>query len=116
MKIRHRIPTQAFASATDPLSAEYEAEVRACTERAERAYRLAEQRLAKAIAKAEEAERKAKVRKVKPSVVADLWAIVELRRIELDAYARVMAASPQSAAHRGGKSFRPVPVAHGMRP
>lgn len=113
MKIRHRVPVAAFRS--EPMTPEYEAEVLAATSRLERQYRKAEKRLAQAIAKAEEAERQSQVRRVKRSVVSDLWAVVELRRMELDSYARLMATSAQSSAHRGNASFRPVPVNHGMR-
>ena len=43
---------------------------------------------------------------------ADAWAMVELRRLELQKYALMMACVPHaSAQHRGPKSHRPIGMA-----
>lgn len=107
MKIQHKTRTSVARIGGDIVDSAYMAEVEASTARLEREYARAEKRLNAAIAKAQKAEARTGT---KPAVVADLWAVVELRRMELDRYARMMATSPASAQHRGGKSFRPVPV------
>lgn len=113
MKITHRIPAAGWfavpeVAAVDP---DYEAEVQRSTERSEREYRMREQRLARAevkLAKATEEAHRRRGRAIRKRV-ADLTALMELRRAELEHYRRLMVSSPASAEHRGVKSFRPVP-------
>jgi hypothetical protein len=110
MKITHRVPTIAPRSAiTTP---EYEAEVQRSTQALERRYRRAEQRLRSAEARREtvlrrqvrEAQQRKYARELREAI-----ALVELRRTELEALARMMQAAPASSVHRGDRSYRPVP-------
>ncbi len=115
MRIRHRYPVERMM-ASDPVTDEYQAEVDAHTARRERDYRDAEKRLRAAELKrdrirAETVSRS--TRKAHARRLAELDALVDLRRNELDALDRQMKASPQSAQHRGKKSYRAVPVTHG---
>lgn len=116
MKIKHRPYVAAPREGGDLVDSDYELEVQAAVARLEKAYAKAEQRLAKAIAKAQRAESQERGKKAAQGTAADLWAVVELRRMELDNILRLLAASPQSSAHRGRASFRPVPVNMGLRP
>lgn len=98
MKIQHRPYTGPLAS--DPITPEYQAEVDRDTARAEAHYRRAQQRLHRA------EERLSKVRSQKATgqhkrQVAELEAIVELRRQELLNLHKLLTASPASSLHRG---------------
>jgi hypothetical protein len=111
VKIIHRNPASSWwhvppSAVVDPA---YEAEVRASTENGEREYQRRAQRLARAEA------RLAKARAVKTPRrrLAELHALAELRRAELNGYRRLMVGVPASAEHRGTRSHRPVPVVHG---
>lgn len=108
MKIRHNVPAAAYRP--EAVTDEYQAEVDAATDKLDRAYakasrRLAaaERRLAVAVADCNTANRR-----------TALAAAVELRRSELESIAILMRASPQSAHHRGTKSYRPVPKPGGL--
>lgn len=77
-----------------------------------RAYEKAQERLARA----EERLERFRARTGTPSptrAIAAAEAAVEMRRQELLAIERLVKASPASAAHRGRKSFRPVPYSDG---
>ena len=111
MKIRHKVNPHWYPpSAT--LTDEYADEVRRSTERGEREYRKAQRRL-------EQAEnRLARARKHKAAAnrkrqLAELEAIVELRRAELEEHRRQMVSVAASAEHRGKASYRPVPPQQG---
>lgn len=113
MKITHRIPAANWWSApeSDPVPPEYQAEVDQSTGRAEREFRRAKQRFERAEAKLAEARaRQARSRKsVSRKQIAELEALLELRREELRDWERMMVTVAASAEHRGTKSFRPVP-------
>lgn len=114
MKITHRNPAANWfrvppSAVIDP---EYEAEVRQSTERGEREYCRRQERLTRAEARLTRAQRcrsGASARKL-----AELMAVVELRRAELEEYRRMMVAVAASAQHRGIKDFRPVPPVRGI--
>lgn len=109
MKISHRVPVRELTS--DPITAEYQAEVDRSTAKLEREYARAEKRLDAAIRRAERADRALAVRKVKARSAAEAWAVVEARRDELAALGRLMRANPgASAQHRPGSGVRPVPI------
>lgn len=65
------------------------------------------------LAKAEARLARASAVKTPRRRLAELHALVELRRAELDGYRRLMTGVPASAEHRGTRSFRPVPVVQG---
>lgn len=111
MKITHRNPAASFwhVPESDPVDPAYEAEVRRCTERGEREYRRREGRLKRAEARLAAARRQ----HLRAKQIAELTAIVEIRRQELEEYRRLMVAVPASAKHRGTRSFRPVPPTPG---
>lgn len=113
MKISHRIPWATLTS--DPMDDDYARRVEETTLAGERAYAAAARRLAKAEARYERVQIEAARRPSKgiERDLAEAWAVVELRRIELDGYARMAAASVQPAKNRGRKSYRPVPITHG---
>jgi hypothetical protein len=111
VKITHRNPASSWfhvppSATVDPA---YEAEVRRSTERGEREYQRRAQRLVKAEARLAEARAVTTSRRQ----LAELTALVELRRAELDDYRRLMLGSPASAEHRGTRSYRPVPIVQG---
>jgi hypothetical protein len=118
MKLTHRDPRSSpfYVPPSATVDPAYEAEVRASTERGEREYARRAARLARAEARLAEARavtpRQAERRRHRRRL-ADLEAVAELRRAELDQYRRVMTGSPASAGHRGTRSYRPVPVTHG---
>lgn len=113
MKIAHRNGATNWwrVPESDPVSPEYQAEVDQSTQRAEREFRRAKQRFERAQAKLTEArERRARSRKsVSNKQLAELEALLELRREELAELQRMMVATAASAQHRGVRSFRPVP-------
>lgn len=99
MKIKHRIPVDRLR-ASDPITPEYQAEVDRDTGKAEARYRRAEQRLRRAeqrLARVRE-QQKPKQHKRK---LAELEAVVELRRQELLTLHRLLTSSPASSMHRG---------------
>jgi hypothetical protein len=114
MKIRHKVPSAPLTS--DPISAEYQREVDRATQRSERAYRAAQSRLDAAIARAARAEAVAKRKSAKAKEIR-AWqtaeALVELRRIEMEKYERIMRATAAPSSNRGRESFRPVPTSNG---
>jgi hypothetical protein len=95
---------------TDPDWAErVEREAEMHTAKAERMYRAAERRLARALGKAHAVEAKAET---KPSLKAHaerMWAEVEARRDELKALERLLKFTPAGSQHRGRGSHRGVP-------
>lgn len=114
MKIRHRVPS--FVPSSAVISDQYQREVDRATERSERAYRAAQARLDAAIAKAAKAESVAKRKSAKSREIR-AWqtaeALVELRRIELEKYERIMRVTAAPSSNRGRGSFRPVPTSDG---
>ena len=114
MKITHRSPTANWfhippSAVVEPA---YQAEVDRSTARGEREYRRRQQRLADAearLTRAQKCRSRASARKL-----AELMAVVELRRAELEQYRRMMVTVAASAEHRGSKSFRPVPPVSGV--
>jgi hypothetical protein len=117
MKIRHRVPVDRLRL-TDPVTPEYQAEVDQHTARLERDYRQAQQRLADAENRARRIERRTVSRvkqKAHERATANAWAVVELHRIELEKYERMMLAVPASAQHRSREAHRPIPVSDSGR-
>ena len=114
MKRQHRIPVDHMVW-TDEVTPEYQAEVDRYTYRLEREYNAALKRLNAAEDKAKRIEAESVSRATKKSHdrrQADAWAMVELRRLELQKYALMMACVPHaSAQHRGPKSHRPIGMA-----
>lgn len=112
MKITHRNPAASwfYVPPSAVVDADYEAEVQRCTDRGEREYQRRMARLAKAEARLAKART---VKKIPRRRLADLVAVVELRRAELEEYRRMMTSSPASATHRGPRGYRPVPPVHG---
>jgi hypothetical protein len=117
VKITHRGPAANWFQVpeSDAVDPAYEAEVQRSTQRSEREYRQRQERLARAEAKlaAARTEARAKKNRVSKKYLAELEALVSLRREELEEYQRMMLSVPASAAHRGVKSFRPVPDRNG---
>ena len=109
MKITHN-PHGSWQRPSAVVDAAYQAEVDRCTQKAERQYRQAQKRLEQAEARLCRAQAQARTKK---RVMAELVALVELRRAELEEYRRLMVSVAASAQHRGTKSFRPVPEHHG---
>jgi hypothetical protein len=111
VKITHRDPRSSpfYVPPSAVTDDAYEAEVRASTDRGEREY----QRRAARLARAEARLAKARAVTTPRRRLADLAALVELRRAELDGYRRLMTGTPASAGHRGTRSYRPVPVVRG---
>lgn len=109
MKIRHRVPVeQLMRSAT--LTPEYQAEVDRTMAKAETAWRRAQKRLA-------DAERRLLRAKTKPAAgkrvqhrrqIAELEALVELRRQELERTHRLMTATGAPSTKRGRKGHRHI--------
>lgn len=108
MKISHKVPRQACRP--EVITDRYQIEVDVATERlakaygkAQRNFRTAEVRLERATAARKSA---AKLRLLADAVNARRTALAEIEVL--------MRASPQSATHRGAKSFRPVPKPGGV--
>lgn len=108
MKIRHN-PNGGWHRPSAVVDPDYEAEVQRCTQRAEKAHERARRRLERAEARLASAKAH-KTAKNKKRQIAELTAIVELRREELEQLRRTMQNVPASAQHRGTKSYRPVPA------
>jgi hypothetical protein len=114
MKITHRnaaanwfnVPPSAV------IEPEYEAEVRRSTDHGEREYQRSQQRLARAETRL--ASARAMRKPLSRKHLAELVAVVELRRAELEEYRRMMTTVAASAQHRGVKDFRPVPPVRGI--
>lgn len=107
MKITHRNPAANWFHVPPSVTVEpeYQVQVDRATENGEREYQRRQQRLARAESRLAKAQRgKAAERRL-----AELTAMVELRRAELEDYRRMMVAVAASAQHRGTRSFRPVP-------
>lgn len=111
MKITHN-PHGSWQRPTAVVTDRYEAEVQQATHRAGRRYQLAQDRLARAEVKLAKVQASAHARTNKKHL-AELVALVEIRRGELEEYRRAMVSVAASAQHRGTKSFRPVPDANG---
>lgn len=106
MKIRHKINHGWSPDRTDPVWAErIEREAERHTDAAEKRYRDAEERLSRARAKLDAVEsatipNRSKIKRWRQ--------IVEQRRQELNAIARLMQQSPAGSQHRGKGSYRGV--------
>lgn len=101
MKIKHRVPAAQMVR-SDPITPEYQAEVDRTTARAEAAYARALKRLHAAEERLAQVQaRRAPKRKQQ---IAELEAMVELRRTELETLHRMMTSSPASSMHRGTKA------------
>lgn len=91
---------------TDPVWAErVEREAEVTTDATERRHHKAQERLARAVARAEAEQSRKKPDRKK---VKSLWAAVESRRQELQAIERVMTRSPAGSQHRGTVAYRGV--------
>jgi anion-transporting ArsA/GET3 family ATPase len=106
MKIRHN-PNGAWDRPSATVDDDYEAQVQRSTQKAERLYARAQKRLEKAEAQLA-AVTSAKSAPNRKRRVAEVQALVELRRAELAECERMMTGVPASAAHRGRESFRPI--------
>lgn len=108
---RHRATPVPWATPTPvALDDDYARQVQRSTDKLERAYARAQKRVEQAEARLAKARRDEQTRR-KAHVLAQLEAAVQARRDELEEYRRMMVGVPASAAHRGTKSFRPVPIA-----
>lgn len=106
MRIAHRVPVREAQSAT--LDPAYQAEVDRSTARAERAYAKALRDLQRAEGKLQRVQQSHDAKAIKLAT-----AIVELRRQQLEELEVQMRSAPQSATHRGRRSYRPVPTTRG---
>jgi hypothetical protein len=108
MKIRHRVPVE-HLNKSAALTPEYQAEVDRTMAKAESAWRRAQRRLASAQRRLERA-RTAGPRGPKSHArqIAELEALVELRRTELEEIHRQMTATGAPATSRGRKSHRHI--------
>lgn len=108
---RHRAGPVPWARVTPVvLDEEYQRQVDRSTSKLERQYVRAQKRVEQAEGRLQRAKQDTH-RKVKATLLAQLEAELQARRDELEEYRRMMVGVPASAAHRGTKSFRPVPVA-----
>jgi len=106
MKIRHRIPLDQLNKSAI-LTPEYQAEVDRTMAKAQVAFEQAQKRLEY------EERRRARVQKQRPSHKRDkhlkeLDALIELRRIDLEKYHRLMVSTGAPSTSRGVKSHRHV--------
>lgn len=102
MKIRHKVPYREPQSAV--LTPEYQAEVDLTMARAEAALRKAQKRFDRAEVRLSVARRT----KARTRVIAELEALVELRRVELAKVHRLMVATGFPSTSRGTKSHRHI--------
>jgi hypothetical protein len=110
MKIQHNPnPPPWYTPRSVVLSAAYEDEVQRSTEKLERAYARAQKRVEQAEARLNQTKKHSGSGERKARRVAELQAVLDIRRAELEDYRRMMLSVPASATHRGTKSFRPVP-------
>lgn len=100
MKIKHRIPV-ALLAASDPITPEYQDELDRTAAKAEAAYNRALKRLEAAELRLTRAQRKQAAPRRHRRQIAELEAMVELRRIELQKWHMLMVATPASSMHRG---------------
>lgn len=100
MKIKHRVPVALLAT-SDPITADYQAELDRAAAKAEAAYNRAVKRLEAAELRLAKAQRKQAAPRQHKRQIAELEAMVELRRQELLDLHRTMVASPASSMHRG---------------
>lgn len=100
MKIKHRIPVALLAK-SDPITPEYQAELDRTAAKAEAAYNRALKRLQAAEQRLARAQSKRAAPRQHKRQIAELEAIVELRRQELLDLHRLIVASPASSMHRG---------------
>jgi hypothetical protein len=105
MKVTHRHLVSSWFTIpeSDPVEPEYEAEVQQATQRGERNYRKAQERLTRAEARLSEAIQAQEARKR----ITQLRQEVDLRRAELEDCRRLMAAAPvvqadKQVRHRAG--------------
>lgn len=106
MRIQHKVNHGWAPNRNDPEWEErVEREAASTTEATEKAWRRAQDRLAKAEARRDRlvAERAAEQR------LRNAEQIIMLRLAELKEIEKLMTRSPAGARHRGRKSFRPVP-------
>jgi hypothetical protein len=115
MKLKHRIPSQAYFR-SEEVTAAYQAEVDASTAKTQSAYERAQRKLAAAerrLTSVEAAARRGSVdaKRARASARELLGAaeLVELRREELHRIEALMKGVPSSTEHRGRGAFRPVP-------
>lgn len=111
MRIKHRIPVDRLRL-TDEVTSEYQAEVDKHTARLEREYRAAQARLSAAEERAKRIDRRTasrSSRKAHERDSATAWALVDLYRLELEKFERMMQAVPASSQHRSRAAHRPVP-------
>jgi hypothetical protein len=115
MKLKHRIPVQAYFRSEEVTPA-YQAEVDGSTAKTQAAYERAQRKLAAAerrLASAEAVSRRRIVdaKRARASAREMLVAVelVELRREELQRIEALMKGVPSSTEHRGRGAFRPVP-------
>lgn len=120
---RHRVaPVPWAAPKPAELDEAYEREVQRSTEKLERLYRRALKRVEQAEAKLAAARERIQAAKPRRRPAPKQHALVELeleletRRAELEEFRRMMISVPASAAHRGVRSFRPVPVGRSDTP
>lgn len=105
MKLRHN--TNGYVpDRTDPEWADrVEREAHLHTARSIKRHEQAQRRQARAT---ERAQREQSRRRSNPQRVAKLWALVELRRDELNRLARLMNATPAGSKNRGTGSYKGV--------
>lgn len=120
MKTRHRVPDLALTNnMTGRIEESYQAEVDRSTYRLEREYQREQKQLDAAqrrLDRVTAASQRASTERARKSFQREIrvaWELVEIRRTELNRLAGLMAQSPQSAANRGDRSYRPVPARHG---
>lgn len=105
---RHRPgPPPWVAPAPVEVDEDYERQVGESTRRLEQQYRVAQQRAQRAQQRLAEAQ--AKRQRPSKAILARLEAELQVRREELAEYERMMQSTAASSAHRGVRSFQPVP-------
>jgi hypothetical protein len=110
MRITHKVNHGWAPNQNDPAwEARIEREAVAVTNATERAYVRAQKRLARAQERLEAAAARVGV---KPARLAQLEAVVEMRRQELLDLARMMTAHGAPTTSRGRRSYRGVPGTH----
>lgn len=109
---RHRAAPVPWATpAPVVLDEVYQREIERSTSKLERQYARAQKRVREAETRLDRARQDTR-RKVTANLLAQLEAQLQARRDELEEFRRMMIGVPASAAHRGTRSFRPVPLAH----
>jgi hypothetical protein len=100
MKIKHRVPLAMLGKSAE-ISPEYQAELDRTAAKAEAAYNRALKRLQAAELRLSRAQRKQAAPRQHKRQIAELEAMVQLRRIELQKWHMLMVATPASSMHRG---------------